>query len=108
MTWLRLGACAPSLARISFGLLAAALFAAGCAGSETARMQTRSVVAAGGLPAQVHPAVDIRQLPDDPSEPLGARYGSAPLLARGAGLAPSLDAEAIIAAAITAHEMRKP
>jgi hypothetical protein len=111
MVWLRQSACVPTLARLLFGPLAAALLAAGCAGSsgsEAARMETRSVLEADGLPAQVHPAADIRQLPDDPSEPFSARYGSAPLLARGAASVPSFDAEAIIAAAITAHEMRKP
>jgi hypothetical protein len=113
MLWLRLSARVPTLARLSFGPLAAALLTAGCAGSlssEAARMETRSVLEAAGLPGQVHPAADIRQLADDPSEPFSARYGSAPapLLARGATPAASFDAEAIIAAAITAHEMRKP
>src|SRR5262245_54867641 len=114
MVWLRLSACLPTLARLSFafGPLAVALLAAGCAGSsgsEALRMETRSVLEADGLPAQVRPAADIRQLPDDPSEPFSARYGSVPAahLARGPA-PPSFDAEAIIAAAITAHEMRKP
>ena len=113
MLWLRVSACVSGLARMSCGPLAAALLAAGCTaapGSEATRMQTRSVLEADGLPAQAHPAADIRQLPDDPSQPFSARYGSAPapVLARGATPAPSLDAEAIIAAAITAHEMRRP
>jgi hypothetical protein len=113
MVWLGLSACVPTLGRISIGPLAAALLAAGCAGSsgsEATRMETRSVLEADGLPAQVHPAANVRQWPDDASEPSSARYGSAPapLLARGSAPAPSLDAETIIAAAITAHEMRKP
>jgi hypothetical protein len=112
MLWLRPIACLPALARISIAL-AAALVLAGCAsssGSEAARGESRSVLEADGLPAQVHPAADIRQLPDDPSQPFSRRYGSAlaPGLARGAEQAANLDAEAIIAAAISAHEMRKP
>ena len=112
MLWLRPIACLPALARVSVAL-AAALVMAGCAsssGSEVARSETRSVLEADGLPAQVHPAADIRQLPDDPSQPFSRQYGSAsaPRFVRGAEQAASLDAEAIIAAAITAHEMRKP
>jgi hypothetical protein len=113
MVWLRLSAWMPALGRILIGPIAAALLAAGCAGSsssEAARMETRSVLEADGSPAHVHPAATIRRLSDAASEPSSARYGSAPAprLAHGAAPAPSLDAEAIIAAAITAHEMRKP
>jgi hypothetical protein len=112
MLWLRSIACLSVLARLSVPL-AAALVVAGCASSsgfEAARVETRSVLEADGLPAQVHPAADIRQLPDDPSQPFSRHYGSAPAprLGGGAEQAASLDAEAIIAAAITAHEMRKP
>jgi len=110
MLWLRPIACLPALARVSIGPVAAALVAAGCAsssGPEVARLETRSVLEADGLPAQVHPAADIRQLPDDPSEPFSHQYGSR-LVPRPGEAAASLNAEAIIAAAITAHEMRKP
>jgi hypothetical protein len=97
--------------RVCVGPLAAALTAAGCvAGSEAARMETRSALEAGGVPARVDPPADMRELPEHRRGPFGAGYGSAPaaLLARGAAPAPSLDAEAVIAAAITAHEMRNP
>src|SRR5262245_3885828 len=113
MVRLRAGACLSTLARVWVGPLAAAFIAAGCAassGSEAGRLETRSVFEADGLPAPVVRAADIRQLPDDPSEPFSTRYGSAPapFLARRPAPPQSLDAEAIIAAAITAHEMRKP
>ena len=110
MVWLRPMACLPALARIS-APLAALLIIAGCAsspGAEATRVETRSVLAAAGLPAQVHAAADFRHLPDDPSQPFNPHYGSLTQPARGADEATSLDADAIIAAAITAHEMRKP
>jgi hypothetical protein len=112
MVWLRPIACLPDLARLS-APLAALIIAAGCAsssGSEATRVETRSVLAADGLPARVHAAADLRHLPDDPSQPLSPHLGSATAsrFARGVEEATSLDADAIIAAAITAHEMRKP
>src|SRR5262245_35191501 len=112
MVWLRALACLHALARVS-APLAALLVAAGSAsstGSEATRVEPRSVLAAGGLPAHVTAAAAFRHVPDDPSQPLSASYGSAtaPRFTRGGEEATSLDAEAIIAAAITAHEMRKP
>ena len=101
----------PSLAHPYVGPLAAALVLAGCASSpglQAAQVGGPTVVEADGLPAQVHPAVDIRQLPDDPSEPFSANYGALARLKATLGVARELDADAIIAAAITAHEMRKP
>jgi hypothetical protein len=84
----------------------AALALSGCASSPGLQAAHVGGLEADALPAQVHPAVDIRQLPDDPSEPFSPNYGA---LARlGSAPARSLDADAIIAAAITAHEMRKP
>jgi hypothetical protein len=56
----------------------------------------------------VHAAADFRRLPDDPNQPLAPHDGSLTAPARGAEEATSLDADAIIAAAITAHEIRKP
>jgi hypothetical protein len=91
--------------------LAAALALAGCAsspGPQAAQVGGPPVVEADGLPAQVHPAVDIRQHPDDPSEPFSANYGALARLKATLGIRREPDADAIIAAAITAHEMRKP
>ena len=99
-----------SLARC-VGPLAAALTFSGCAGlpgSQTAHVGGAGVLEADGLPAQVHPAADIRQLPDDPSEPFSANYGVLARLVSTAGQARRREEDAIIAAAITAHEMRKP
>jgi hypothetical protein len=101
----------PSLAHPCVGPLAAALALAGCAGSpgpQAAQVGGPAVVEADGLPAQVHPAADIRQLPDDPSEPFSANYGALSRLKATFGVTRELDADAIVAAAITAHEMRKP
>src|SRR5262245_31146447 len=112
MVWLRPTACLPALARASL-LLVALLVVAGCArssGLELVRVEARGVAEADGLPAHVHPAADIRHWPDDPRQPFSPQYGSLPPSPRAgeADAVASLDAEAIIAAAITAHEMRKP
>ena len=111
MGWLRRIARLPSRAHLCVGPLAAALALAGCASSPglpAAQVGGADVLQADGLPAQVHPAADIRQLPDDPTGPFSANYGAFAHLSSGSGQARWLDEDAIIAAAITAHEMRKP
>jgi hypothetical protein len=110
MGWLRRIARLPLLALL-VGPLAAALVLAGCAsspGPQAAQAGRPAILEADGLPAQVHPAADIRQLPDDPSEPFSANHGALARLGSAAGQADRLAEDAIIAAAITAHEMRKP
>jgi hypothetical protein len=109
MGWLRRLARLPSLAHLRVGPLAAALALAGCASSPGPQaVGGPPVLEADGLPAQVHPAADIRQLPDDPTEPFSANYGALARLGSAPGEARRLAEDAIIAAAITAHEMRKP
>jgi len=91
--------------------MAAALALAGCAsspGPQAAQVGGPRVSEADGLAAQVHPAADIRQVPDDPAEPFSANYGALARLSSRSAQARRLDEDAIIAAAITAHEMRKP
>ena len=70
----------------------------------------RAEVEDDGLPAQVAPALAVRQRPDDPSEPFSRNYGPKPP-ARLAGPSPrmsSAEEEALIARAIFEHEMRRP
>jgi hypothetical protein len=106
---------APALALACLGSAICALGLSGCAGSEAAPTPTpagRFALEPDGLPSQVHPPAYIRTLPDDPSEPFSANYG-APMPASYIGglaahhLSPA-EEEAIIAAAIAAHEMRNP
>ncbi len=107
MSRLRCVTVLPSLAPLGFAPLAVAILLGGCAStpsSQAAGIGGPARLEADGLPAQVYPARDIRQLPDDSAEPFSANYGRQ---RSGAGAA-ATDAEAIIAAAITAHEMRKP
>jgi hypothetical protein len=96
--------------------LAAAL--AGCATSSgneppgpSARLQRDSAeIEADGLPPQVAPSSSIRFAPDDPSEPYSRNYGARPpagLSGPPSRMSPA-EEEALIAAAITAHEMRRP
>jgi hypothetical protein len=111
MGWLRRLARLPSLAHLCLGPLLAALALAGCASlpaPQAAQVGGPPVLEADGLPAQVHPVADIRQLPDDPTEPFSANYGALARLSSGPGQARRLAEDAIIAAAITAHEVRKP
>jgi hypothetical protein len=73
---------------------------------------------ADDLPAQVHPAADIRQVPDDPAEPFSPNYGPNDWPNSGVNFGANsrrfgspftaAEEEAIIAAAITAHEMLRP
>ena len=102
----------------SLGLLGLAVALGGCATSsagETAaarsQMQAeRTETEDDGLPAQVAPTSAIRRSPDDPREPFSRNYGPR----SPAGLAgpptrmTSAEEEALIAHAITVHEMRKP
>ena len=63
-----------------------------------------------GLPVQVSPRAGIRQTPDDPSEPFSRNYGPK-LPARLSGpptRMSSAEEDALIARAITVHEMRRP
>jgi len=77
----------------AIGVCAATLLVGGCASTHPVE-----TAAADRLPPQVSPAADIRQ---------GPNYGetSAPLPLHP--LSPA-DEEAVIAAAITAHEIRRP
>jgi hypothetical protein len=95
----------------------------GCATSsagETASLRSqvqaeRAETEDDGLPAQVAPTSAIRRTPDDPSEPFSRNYGPR---AYGPGSQYGLagpptrmtpaEEEALIARAITEHEMRKP
>ena len=89
---------------------------AGCAAS-SASEPTSTVTHAGrvameddGLPAQVPPPRSVRQQPVDPAEPYRPHYGSLPSHRRAAiaRRLSSTQEDAIIAQAITAHEMRRP
>ena len=109
-----------AVAVFCLGALPATLMLGGCAGSvasEAAAVGGPAHREVDGLPAHVHPAADIRQLPDDPVQPFSPSYGSnygyydrAPALpARRLGSPFSAaEEEAIIAAAITAHETLRP
>jgi hypothetical protein len=100
------------------GALAAAIAAAGCATSTAggtaqfryAARAERTITEDDGLPAQVALPLGIRQLADDPSEPFSRNYGPQPVMRLRAALTRLSDAEAdaLIAHAITEHEMRRP
>lgn len=93
------------------GALGAAVALSGCATSSSepapsyqpSLQASRGVIEDDGLPAQTAPPAHIRQLPDDPSEPFSRNYGLQPPRRLS-----HAEAEAVIARAITAHEMRKP
>ena len=95
------------------GALALAASLAGCATSSAdptpgpARMDhaDRAAMEDDGLPAQAAPPAGIRQQPDDPREPFSRNYGAPPH--RPARVS-QLDEDALIARAITEHEMRRP
>ena len=120
MRWLRRGSVPVGLRPLLawLGLLGLAVALAGCATSsagETSATRTQAQVVRAemeddGLPAQVAPSAAIREAPDDPSEPFSRHYGPRPL-ARLAGpptRMTSAEEDALIAQAITAHEMRRP
>jgi hypothetical protein len=140
MARLRSLSISSAVALLCVGALPATLMFGGCAGtsaSQAAAVGGPTGGEADGLPAQVHPAADIRQLPDDPAQPFRPNYGSndapqygpkygpnygpnygspygyydpaAALPARRFGSPFSAaEEEAIIAAAITAHETLRP
>lgn len=113
MAQLRRVALLPSVALACLGLLAAMTMLGGCANtqaSQAAAVGGPTALEADGLPMQVHPTSAIRQFPDDPAEPFSANYGGEPAFLSGRAasrLSPAAE-DAIIAAAITAHEMRRP
>ena len=100
------------------GLLGLAVALAGCATSSAgetsaSRSQLQAVraeVEDDGLPAQVAPSAAIRRSPDDPSQPFSRNYGPRPAahLAGPPTRMSSAEEEALIARAITEHEMRRP
>lgn len=122
---LRRGSVPAGLCRLLAGLapVGLALVLGGCATSsagEAAAIRSQAQAALAeteddGLPAQVSPPWAIRRGPDDPNEPYSRNYGSRSygqgLLAGLAGpparMTPA-EEEALIARAITEHEMRKP
>jgi hypothetical protein len=114
MAPLRRVALLPFVPVACLGLLAAMTTLAGCAntqgGSLAAAVGGPTALEVDGLPMQVHPTSAIRQFPDDPAEPFSTNYGGEPPLLSGRAasrLSPAAE-DAIIAAAITAHEMRRP
>lgn len=99
-------------------VLGLGLALAGCATSSAGETSaTRSYAGAAriemeddGLPAQVAPFAAIRNAPDDPGQPYSRNYGLRPP-ARLSGPPTHmsiLEQEALIARAITEHEMRRP
>src|SRR5689334_18436010 len=98
-----------------FGL---ALLMAGCATSsaeptpapQAMASADRDATEGDGLPPQIAPPAGIRRLPDDPREPFSRNYGSQPPAPPSPQTAHLSQAEedALIARAITAHEMRRP
>jgi hypothetical protein len=113
------------LCRLLAGLVPVglALVLGGCATSsagETATIRSQAPAARAeteddGLPAQVSPSLAIRRSPDDPREPFSRSYGPRAygpgslfgLAGPPARMTPA-EEEALIARAITEHEMRKP
>lgn len=127
--WLRgrvaAGVCPKSAAVLSAMALALAL--AGCASTAEQAGPPQAVAQAGrmqhveedGLPPQVAPPMRARTEPDDPTEPYSPNYGGAsvptqshlmpmPMLQPTPTRMSLTEQEAVIAAAITAHEMRNP
>jgi hypothetical protein len=113
MRWLR-GGVAPrkwSGVLAVVGLIGLSVAIAGCAIStaeptasyQAAIAASRDVREDDGLPPQPSPPFRIRQVTDDPSEPFSFNYGPRPPRRLS-----HAEAEAVIARAITEHEMRKP
>jgi len=120
MRWLCRGSVPAGLCRLLvwLGPLGLAVALAGCvtpSAGETAASRSpvhaeRAEVEEDGLPAQVAPVSAIRQQPDDPSEPFSRNYGRRPaqrLAGPSTRMSPA-EEEALIARAITEHEMRRP
>jgi hypothetical protein len=110
----RRGGVAPwkfSVVPTLLALIGLGLAVAGCATSspepsvayQPAAYASRDAREDHGLPPQMPPPFRIRQVTDDPSEPLSFNYG--PLPPRRLSNA---EADAMIARAIAEHEMRKP
>ena len=80
------------------------------AGSRSHAPSARVAMEDDGLPAQVAPSAAIRNEPDDPSQPFSRTYGLLPAacLAGPPTRMSSAEEEALIARAITEHEMRRP
>jgi hypothetical protein len=70
----------------------------------------RAETVADRWPAQVAPPVHIRQLTDEPSQTFSRNYAPVPAMRLQAASVRMTDAEAdaLIARAITEHEMRRP
>jgi hypothetical protein len=90
------------------GPIALGLALGGCATSSTEPSPLslpfdRTAIEDDGLPAQVAPPAGLRQTPDDPSEPFSPNYGPQPPRSLS-----QAEADAVMAQAITAHEMRRP
>jgi len=108
----------PSVAVATVGVLAAMILLGGCAGTEppgAAAVGGATKPEPDGLPRQVAPTAALRQVPDDAAEPYSFRYGatvsalSPPVrLALPARPLSPAEQDAVIAAAITAHEIRRP
>ena len=101
-----------------FGAVGIGIALAGCAASSADPTPAAQAVAKAprtpmeedGLPAQVPPPARIRQQEDDPTEPFSPNYGTRRLsgaVAEATRLT-SAEEDAIIARAITEHEMRRP
>jgi hypothetical protein len=120
MRRLRRGSVPVGLRRLLawLGPLGLAVALAGCATSsagDTSASRTHASVERAdmeddGLPVQVAPSSAIRRETDDPSEPFSRNYGPKPP-ARLSGpptRMSSAEEDALIARAITEHEMRRP
>jgi|SRR5262245_33659047 len=108
MLGLRLVALLPSLTAIGLQALAVTSMLAGCATpptSQAAGVGGPSASEAAGATPHLQAARSLKPFSDDPTQPLSAHQAAWP----GTPAQPSAaDADAIIAAAITAHEIRKP
>ena len=101
----------PSVACFGIAVLVLTIGLGGCAStvsSQAAGVGGPTPLDAEGGPAQVEPVRDVRQVPDDPAEPFSANFPVWLSGGRDPALSTAAHADAIIAAAITAHEMRKP
>ena len=87
------------------GPIALGLALGGCATSSAEPSQSfdRTALEDDGLPAQVAPPARLRRTPDDPSEPFSPNYGPQPPRSLS-----QAEANAVMAQAIIAHEMRRP
>ena len=115
MYGLRYGQASPLAIAGIIGLSIVTAALGGCSTTEAASDQAatsgrRVYAEVDGLPAQAAPPAWLRQMPDDPSEPYSPNYGAPVPVhpAAGSGRMSLADEEAIIAAAITAHEIRNP